>query len=272
MLAERISEISRSVSELARIEPVARAGGIVEPGADADGAVEPETPVEGIFESDARADGPFGSDARAHGHFESDAHAGGAFAAEAPAESVVDPTLGAAIVDEHTERAATPIAIRDARRDQDATPWGAVVQRRLDRYLSDRERFVVLLVELLDAERLRLAQSPLDSERQVREIEAAMVQELRPADALVREADGRYWLIAPDTDASAARALAGRIAAAARRSASHRGVPLKVAVGIAVCPEHGLEAGSLLGHAEVDLYAAQASGRVINDPDGDSAA
>lgn len=177
----------------------------------------------------------------------------------------------ALIVDEQSEALNPPIAIRDARQSLDATPWSTVVQRRLDRYLADRDRFAVLLVELLDAERLRLAQSLTDASRQIRDVEAAMVAQLRPADALVRETDGRYWLIAPDTDASAARALAGAIAAAARRNASHRGAPLGVAIGIALCPEHGVEAASLLGHAEVDLYAAEAGGGVLSDPDGDLA-
>jgi GGDEF domain-containing protein len=237
-LAERIAEISLSVAELARMQPGDPAGGVQVDRGQADlSAPEAHTDAPGDVASSA---------------------------------SAIDPSAQAVIVDE--QNLAPPIAIRDARHGQDATPWGAVVQRRLDRYLSDRERFAVLLVELLDAERLRLAQSPLEAEHQARDVEAAMVQQLRPADALVRESDGRYWLIAPDTDADAARALAGRIASAARRSAAHRGVPLEVAIGIALCPEHGLEAISLLGHAEVDLYAAQAGGRVISDPDGDSVA
>jgi GGDEF domain-containing protein len=127
--------------------------------------------------------------------------------------------------------------------------------------------FAVLLLELLDVERLRLAQSLLDAEQQVREVEAMIVEQLRPADALVREAAGRYWLAAPDTDAVDAKALAVRLGAAVRRSASHRGVPLELAVGIAVCPEHGAQEGALLSHAEVDLYAAQAKGQVVSDAD-----
>jgi GGDEF domain-containing protein len=183
---------------------------------------------------------------------------------------------GAILVDERQRRgtsiderrpADAPIAIRDARGGSETVPWSAAVQRRLDRYRDDRERFAVLVVELLDAERLRVAQPPSESERQLREVEAAIVEQLRPADALVREVDGRYWLIAPHSDAEDARAIAGRLAAAARRSASHRGAPLGIAVGIALCPEHGIDAGALTGHAEVDLYAAQAAGRLLGDPD-----
>ncbi len=233
MLAQRIAETSRSLSELALLQD------------DDGGAAAPPRQPPSVA--------PAGPDL------------GGTDVRDG---AIVEPMSAAAIVDEHTEPEPEPepIAIRDARRSQQDTPWAIAVQRRLDRYLTDRERFAVMLVELLDAERLRLAQFPLDAERQVREVESAMVQQLRPADTLVREADGRYWLLAPDTDAPAARALAGAMAAAARRGTSHRGAPLEVAVGIALCPEHGVEVRALLGHAEVDLYAAQADGRTLSDP------
>jgi GGDEF domain-containing protein len=231
MLAQRIAETSRSLSELALLQD------------DDGGAAAPPSQPPSVA--------PAGPDL------------GGTDVRDG---AIVEPMSAAAIVDERTEPEHEPIAIRDARRSQQDTPWAIAVQRRLDRYLTDRERFAVMLVELLDAERLRLAQSQLDAERQVREVESAMVQQLRPADTLVREAEGRYWLLAPDTDAPAARALAGAMAVAARRGTSHRGAPLEVAMGIALCPEHGVEVSALLGHAEVDLYAAQAGGRTLSDP------
>lgn len=237
MLAQRIAETSRSVSELALMQ-----GGQAGEDAPARQAASVAPAGSKLDEIDVRE------------------------------QAIAAPVPAAVIVDERSEIVQEPIAIRDARRSHRDTPWATAVQRRLDRYLSDRQRFAVMLVELLDAERLRLAQSPLDAERQVRDVESAMVQQLRPADTLVREEDGRYWLLAPDTDASAARALASAMAGAARRCGSHRGAPLEVAVGIALCPAHGVQADALLGHAEVDLYAAQAGGRTLSDPDPDPAA
>lgn len=242
MLADRIAEISRSLSALALLQPQ-DAGAAPPP--------PPRAPSASARQAGADLD---------------------RLEVEDEANAIVAPARGAAIVDERSDPVSEPIAIRDARHSHQDTPWAVAIRRKLDRYLSDRERFAVMLLELLDAERLRLAQSPLEAQRQVREVESAMVQQLRPADTLVREADGRYWLLAPDTDAAAARVLAGRIAAAARQGASHRGAPLEVAVGIALCPEHGLEVEALLGHAEVDLYAAQAGGRTLSDPDPDPAA
>lgn len=168
----------------------------------------------------------------------------------------------AELVDEH-EGASTPIAIRDVR-GAERTSWVEAVQRRLDRHAEDGERFAVLLLEVLDEERLRVAQPPAASHVQMRDMESAIVDQLRPADTLLRESDGRYWLIAPQTDAIAARLLAERIAVAARRSGGHRGAWPQIAAGIAICPEHGLDAAALIGHADVDLYAAQAAGRRVN--------
>jgi GGDEF domain-containing protein len=260
---ERIAEVSRSVAELASLEEP-RSSDEVRPTSKDEADARQRTH---LGERGAAADG------------NADVGQGGAHVGEGPAEhriadpdrarehATIDVAGGAMLIDEQ-EDAAGPIAIRAARQSAQSGSWSAAVQRRLDRHREDGAPFAVLLLELLDVERLRIAQLPVDAEHQVRDVEAAIVEQLRPADALVREADGRYWLIAPDTDAVDARALAIRLGASARRSASHRGVPLQLAVGIAICPEHGVREGALLSHAKVDLYAAQARGEVLSDPDG----
>jgi len=189
------------------------------------------------------------------------AHAGERRVHEAP--SVGD--RPAALVDEH-EGVATPIAIRDVR-GSDGTAWAEAIRRRLDRYADDRVPFAVLLIEALDVERLRVAQGPAEAHRQIREVEGAIVEQLRPADALLRESDGRYWLVAPQTDGTVAGALAQRICSASRRAASHRGAPLEVSIGVALCPDHGTDAAALIAHADIDLYAAQAEGRRLGRED-----
>lgn len=175
----------------------------------------------------------------------------------------------AVLVDER-EAPVAPIEIRDVRAaDGEDASWMGAVQRRLERYAEDRVPFALLLVELLDSERMRAALAPIDACRQLQALERAIAEQLRPADSLLRELDGRYWLLAPDADAAAAHSLAERLAAAARRSGSHRSAPLEVAVGIALCPAHGLDAETLIGHADVDLYAAQAAGRSVGGFESD---
>jgi GGDEF domain-containing protein len=170
-------------------------------------------------------------------------------------------------------RAVQEIEIRDERHDEtrpeqapgaDAPgPWIAAIERRLERYERDRAPFAVLVVELADVERLRHAELPGEVSRLTGLVQAALEGELRPADSLTRESPGRYWLLAPETDVPGSRELVGRLAGAVRDAASHRGVPLEVAVGVSVCPADGARAAALAAHAEVALYAARATGRSV---------
>lgn len=254
-LGERIAEVSRSVAELASLERPSASEQVRS-------SAEQETEVRRRVDLGERRAvvGESPEEAQCAEHEVADADMD-----RAREPATIDGGGGAQLIDE--QQVGGPIAIRASRQSAQSGSWSAAVQRRLDRRREDGAPFAVLLIELLDLERLRLAQSSVDAD-QVREVEAVIVEQLRPADALVREADGRYWLVAPDTDAVDAKALAIRLGAAVRRSASHRGVPLELAVGIAVCPEHGTQEGALLSHAEVDLYAAQARGEVVSDPDG----
>jgi GGDEF domain-containing protein len=153
------------------------------------------------------------------------------------------------------------IEIRDVRGEVGPAAWIGSIGRRLQRYEQDGLPFAVLLVELLDGERLAHAESLNEVPRLSGEVQDALARELRPADSLTCERPGRYWLLTPQTDGVAARKLAEQLASAARSAASHRGTPLEVAVGIAVCPEDGRQASELAAHADVDLYAARAAGR-----------
>jgi len=153
------------------------------------------------------------------------------------------------------------IEVRDERAEHAPSVWVAAIERRLERHRRDREPFAVMAIELVDIERLRHAELPGEVARLTSLVETALAGELRPADSLMRESPGRYWLLAPETDSDGARALAARLDAAVDGAASHRGAPLRVAVGIATCPADGLAAGTLAAHADVALYAARAAGR-----------
>jgi len=174
-----------------------------------------------------------------------------------------EPPSVAVLVDELAPEEPPEIEIRDERRERDPIAWIASIGRRLERHERDGVPFAVLLVELADVERLRHAELPGEVARLTGLVETALANKLRPADSLTRESPGRYWLLAPETDASSARALAGRLAEAVRGAASHRGAPLEVAVGIAICPVDGSQAAALAAHADIALYAAQAAGRPV---------
>ncbi len=171
------------------------------------------------------------------------------------------------------ERAVQEIEIRDERHEDarsgqaagvdEPGPWIGAIERRLERHERDHAPFAVLVVELVDVERLRHTELPGEMSRLMGLVENALSGELRPADSLTRESPGRYWLLAPETDSSAARARVERLASAVRDAAGHGGAPLEVAVGIAACPADGAQAAVLAAHAEVSLYAARASGKPV---------
>jgi GGDEF domain-containing protein len=190
----------------------------------------------------------------------------------APAEAPVSRSP-AVLIDELAPTAAggaqaqawPEIEIKDERSAEGPAAWIDSIGRRLERHERDREPFAVLLVELVELERLCRAEPARELSRLIDQVEDALARVLRPADSLTRERPGRYWLLAPQTDAPSARALVERIARAVRSSVSHRGTPLEVAVGIAVCPEDGRRASELAAHADVGLYAARAAGRSVTE-------
>jgi GGDEF domain-containing protein len=154
---------------------------------------------------------------------------------------------------------AKEIEIRDQRGREGPAAWIGSIGAQLQR---EGQPFAVMLVELVDIERLRREEAPEQLARLGARVEHALAAELEPrAGTLTRERPGRCWLIAPDTDRAAARELAERLAHAVASSLLHRGAPLAVTIGTAVCPEDGREAAELAAHADVALYAARASGR-----------
>ena len=152
--------------------------------------------------------------------------------------------------------------------DEGPAAWIGSIGRRLERFAEDGMPFGVLLIEVADIDRLRHATEPGELAAVVGAVERALSGELRPADVLTREGPGRYWLVTPETDQDGARMLAERLARAVHAGAEHRGVPLQVAIGMAVCPADGQEAAALAARADVGVYAARAAGQATAPADG----
>jgi hypothetical protein len=181
------------------------------------------------------------------------------------------------------------IEIRDERGQEGPAARIDSIGHALEQFECDRLPFAVLLVELVDVERLRRRALPGELPRLTSQMEDALTQALRtiggrPAASLTRERPGRYWLLAPETDRLGAQALAERLvravgpvgaaagkgdpteqyfaALSARRSPlrdSQHVAPLKLAVGTAVCPDDGQGAAALAAHADVELSAVRAA-------------
>ncbi len=175
------------------------------------------------------------------------------FAARAQSQSPQTSTAGA----------ETEIEIRDVRREEGASAWITSVGRMLARYGQDRLPFAVLLIEIVDVAHLERSETPHDLHGIVAQVESALGRGMRSTDELSRETLGRYWMLAPETNGTGARMLAERLARLVRGSATHRGAPMEVAIGIAVCPDDGTEAPALAARADLGVYSARATGRSV---------
>ena len=69
-------------------------------------------------------------------------------------------------------------------------PWAEAVARRAERHRADGRPFVVLAIEVDDVERLLAADRGGDAARAVARVEAALREELRTADVVLRERPG----------------------------------------------------------------------------------
>lgn len=152
---------------------------------------------------------------------------------------------------------AGEIEIRDERGTEGPAAWIGSIGARLEQFARDRLPFAVLLVELVEGERLSPGAGIASLDRFERELGVA----LGARGSLTRERPGRYWLVMADTDRGAAQHLAERVARAVEAGATDTAAPLRVAVGVAVCPDDGHEASTLAAHADVGLYADRSAVR-----------
>jgi hypothetical protein len=191
---------------------------------------------------------------------------------------VPEPGRRAVIVDERVPAASLPpsslaagtdeIEIRDVREgrlergEHGPAAWIGSIGAELEQFERGARPFAVLLVELLEIERLHAEEPPEELLALGARMEQALAEELGSAvGSLTRERPGRCWLLMTETDRDRAHELAKRLARAVASRASNRGTPLKVAIGVAICPEDGREAAVLAAHADVGLYAARAAVR-----------
>ena len=139
-------------------------------------------------------------------------------------------------------------------------PWATAVVRRVERLLVQGTPVAVLAVDIDGAELLLAADLHGEARSALDRVERALREELRPGDAAVRERDGRLWIIGGGTTLEGARALGRRLANAATTAGTVAGAPLQASIGIAVSPDDGTDAASLVAHADEGVFAARAAG------------
>jgi GGDEF domain-containing protein len=276
-LSERLAEVSSTVAMLAASAPTDGSFAAAEPLASGDGEGRHSSPplVDRRTPPAPSQAGASGSDnrppeLRLASH--PPAAAEGPVAFQSTTTRTGEYTF-TRLVDEQEPPSAEPlapvepiqpeIAIHDVRREEGPSAWVSSVGQLLARHARDGLPFAVLLVEIVDVAHLERSSTPHDMHSLVAQVEGAIGRAMRSTDHLSRETLGRYWLVAPETNGTGARMLAERLARLVRTSATHRGVPLEVAIGIAVCPDDGTEAPALAARADLGVYSARATGRSV---------
>ncbi len=159
-----------------------------------------------------------------------------------------------------------PALVRGRVEDLRASPpWTGAIARQVAHHRADGRPFAVLCAELAELDRLVSAGLEDALADALGTAERALRITLRRGDVLVSERPGRYWIVAPDTDEVAARALAELLAAAISGLVPHRGAPLRFAVGLAAAPLDAVEPAQLEARAEEGLFAARAAGVRVAD-------
>ena len=125
------------------------------------------------------------------------------------------------------------------------------------------ERPLALLILALD--RFREVTNTLghhNGELIVRELAARLGDALGDVDRVARLRGDEFGVLLPDADATFARQVGDRILGSLERPFMVQRLPIEVSasVGMAVAPEHGTEAESLLRHADSAVHAARKLG------------
>lgn len=166
--------------------------------------------------------------------------------------------------DRPAEEPPDPLAALDpgllAGRDG-APPWERMVARAVGRHLEDGQPFALLAVEAGDAERLLAAEGGAQA---LERADRALADTVRARDRVVSDPPARWWALVPEASAEAGRALARRIAEAVA-AIDHAGAPLRVSVGLSVCPKDGSDAEALVAAADERLLTARASGELLGE-------
>ncbi len=145
-------------------------------------------------------------------------------------------------------------------------PNRVLLLRRLGRALAECAQSTrPLAVLILAIDRFREVTNALghhNGDLIVRDLALRLGDALGDADRVYRLRGDEFGLLVPDADAGFARQIGGRVLAGLDRPFMVQKLPIEVSasVGMAVAPEHGTEAETLLRHADAAVQAARKIG------------
>ncbi|MGE5127326.1 MAG: putative bifunctional diguanylate cyclase/phosphodiesterase [Betaproteobacteria bacterium] len=145
-------------------------------------------------------------------------------------------------------------------------PNRVLLLRRLGRALAECAQSTrPLAVLILAIDRFREVTNALghhNGDLIVRDLALRLGDALGDADRVYRLRGDEFGLLVPDADAGFARQIGGRVLGGLDRPFMVQKLPIEVSasVGMAVAPEHGTEAETLLRHADAAVQAARKIG------------
>jgi diguanylate cyclase (GGDEF)-like protein/PAS domain S-box-containing protein len=145
-------------------------------------------------------------------------------------------------------------------------PNRVLLLRRLGRALAECAQSTrPLAVLILAIDRFREVTNALghhNGDLIVRDLAVRLGDALGDADRVYRLRGDEFGLLVPDADAGFARQIGGRVLGGLDRPFMVQKLPIEVSasVGMAVAPEHGTEAETLLRHADAAVQAARKIG------------
>jgi GGDEF domain-containing protein len=142
--------------------------------------------------------------------------------------------------------------------------WPRPLEEAIVRARAGGEPLAVVLVELVDADRMLAVERADECAAVLARFGEAVRGAAGPELTIVDEGEGRVWVIAPGADRDGALALGSRIGSAVRAAPPWREAPLAGAVGVALLGDDGEDGGSLIAAAEESMFAAAAAGIEIS--------
>ena len=149
----------------------------------------------------------------------------------------------------------------------------AVTQLRNHRYFQVRLReelarskrhgrpTALLLLDLDDFKRVNDRFGHAVGDQVLRDVAELLAENARATDIVCRYGGEEFAVILPETAQSEATQVAERLREAVQRRQDDREVRVTLSAGVAVCPDHGLDADSLISAADAAMYRAKRDGK-----------
>ena len=134
------------------------------------------------------------------------------------------------------------------------------LEYEIARHARKNRRFALAVLDLNDFKQVNEAHGHLEGDRLLRDVGAVLVETVRGEDTVARQGGDEFAVLAPESGAVDALALARRLQRELRK-VRVGDLPLTTSVGYAVFPDHVTTSDALLAHADSTLWHSKHESR-----------